>query len=121
MIGNTDWSNTTQHNSKMLDIGQRKFVPVPYDFDYSGFVNAPYAIPYDYLPIKKVTDRLYRGICRSHELTQFVKGDFLGRESQILSTLATYQSTLSSAILKNEAAFNSQITQACQKYNLIGN
>lgn len=135
MIGNTDWSNTSQHNVKMLNTGQGKLIPVPYDFDYSGFVNAPYAIPYDYLPIKKVTERLYRGICRSEELTQFVRADFLGRESQILSTLATYQSTLSSAdyasarsylleffsILKNDGAFNSQVTQACQKYNLIEN
>jgi hypothetical protein len=135
MIGNTDWSNTSQHNVKMLNTGQGKLIPVPYDFDYSGFVNAPYAIPYEYLPIKKVTERLYRGICRSEELTQFVRADFLGRESQILSTLSTYQSTLSSAdyasarsylleffsILKNDGAFNSQVTQACQKHNLIGN
>ncbi len=56
MIGNTDWSNATQHNVRMLDLGKEKFVPVSYDFDNAGFVNAPYAIPYDYLPIENVTE-----------------------------------------------------------------
>ncbi|MBC6367734.1 hypothetical protein [Algoriphagus sp. AK58] len=135
MIGNTDWSNTTQHNVKMLDKGQEKFIPVAYDFDYSGFVNASYAIPYDYLPIKKVTERLYRGICRNEALTQLVKNDFMQSESQILKTLEKYSSFLPNpefesarnylvdffSILKNETEFQAQLAGACQKYELIGN
>ncbi|PZV80972.1 hypothetical protein CLV31_111139 [Algoriphagus aquaeductus] len=135
MIGNTDWSNTSQHNVKMLDTGKGKFIPVPYDFDYSGFVNAPYAVPYDYLPITKVTERLYRGICRNEVLTQLVKSDFLQSESQILATLEKYKSLLPSSefessrnylmdffsILKNETAFQTQLASACQKYNLVEN
>jgi hypothetical protein len=135
MIGNTDWSNTTQHNVKMLDTGQGKLIPVAYDFDYSGLVNAPYAIPYDYLPIKKVTERLYRGICRNEGLTQLVKADFLQRENTILKTLENYRLSLPNSeydlarnylidffsILKNEEEFNSQISKACQNYDLIEN
>jgi hypothetical protein len=135
MIGNTDWSNTTQHNVKMLIKGDGKFIPVAYDFDYSGFVNAPYAIPYDYLPIKKVTERFYRGICRNEVLTQLVKSDFLQSESQILATLEKYSSLLPSSefesarnylmdffsILKNETEFQTQLAGACQKYGLIEN
>lgn len=135
MIGNTDWSNTTQHNVKMLDKGDGKFIPVPYDFDYSGFVNAPYAIPYDYLPIKKVTERLYRGICRSNDLTKFVRADFLAHQSQIFTTLEKYRSLLPSSefessrnylmdffsLLKSETSFQAQIANACQKYGLIEN
>jgi hypothetical protein len=135
MIGNTDWSNTTQHNVKMLIKGDEKYIPVAYDFDYSGFVNAPYAIPYDYLPIKKVTERLYRGICRNETLTQLVKSDFLQRESQILTNLEKSRSLLPNpefesarnylldffSILKNETEFQTQLAGACQKYGLIEN
>lgn len=135
MIGNTDWSNTTQHNVKMLIKGDEKYIPVAYDFDYSGFVNAPYAIPYDYLPIKKVTERLYRGICRNETLTQLVKSDFLQRESQILTNLEKYRSLLPNpefesarnylldffSILKSETSFQAQISNTCQKYGLIEN
>jgi hypothetical protein len=135
MIGNTDWSNTTQHNVKMLDKGDGKFIPVPYDFDYSGFVNAPYAIPYSYLPIKKVTERLYRGICRNEALTQFVKNEFLQSETRIFTTLENYRTFLPKpefeqardflldffSILKNESEFQSQLAGACQAYNLIEN
>jgi hypothetical protein len=43
MIGNTDWSNTSQHNVKILERKEGNRIPVPYDFDLSGFVSAPYA------------------------------------------------------------------------------
>jgi hypothetical protein len=71
MIGNTDWSVPGQHNSKIL---ARKEVEnpelgmiVPYDFDYSGLVNAYYAIPYEPLGLKNVRERRYLGVCRSEE------------------------------------------------------
>ena len=37
--------------------------PIGYDFDYSGLVNAPYAVVDPRLDIKSVRDRLYRGPC----------------------------------------------------------
>ncbi|GMQ26035.1 hypothetical protein Aoki45_27170 [Algoriphagus sp. oki45] len=135
MIGNTDWSNTTQHNVRMLDLKQEeKHVPVPYDFDYAGFVNAPYAVPYDYLPIKSVTERLYRGVCRNPELTQWVKNDFLAKEEQFFLVLEKFKSDLSAPayqkakaylleffeILKNEEAFQSQMISTCQEYKVGG-
>ena len=38
-------------------------VPVPYDFDHSGLVDAPYAVPQEALKLRSVTQRLYRGYC----------------------------------------------------------
>lgn len=62
MIGNTDWSVGNSHNLKLLKVPElTRLVPVPYDFDYAGLVNAVYATPFHTLPIKRVTDRLYRG------------------------------------------------------------
>ena len=39
-------------------------VPIPYDFDATGIVNPPYALPAAGLSIRNVRVRLYRGQCR---------------------------------------------------------
>jgi hypothetical protein len=38
-------------------------VTIPYDFDHSGIVNAPYAHPPEELLLKSVSERRYRGYC----------------------------------------------------------
>ena len=70
MIGNTDWAVPVNHNTKLIyslkDSLLRPLV-VPYDFDYSGFVNTEYAVPDDRLGIENVQQRLYRGYARTME------------------------------------------------------
>jgi len=67
-IGNTDWSATAGpkgtvccHNIVPYQRADGTLVPVPYDFDSSGIVNPPYALPDQRLRIPNVRDRLYRG------------------------------------------------------------
>jgi hypothetical protein len=71
MVGNADWSIPNQHNCKILLEAnaqtQSLGIPVPYDFDYTGMVNASYAIPNETSQIKSVTQRIYTGTCRSKE------------------------------------------------------
>jgi len=43
MIGNTDFSTAYQHNQKLL-FKDLKTIPLPYDFDMSGLVDASYAV-----------------------------------------------------------------------------
>lgn len=70
MIGNTDWSMRAGpagegccHNSRLLTrVAGGAFVPVPYDFDYSGLVNAPYAVTPD--GKGDVLKRRYQGYCK---------------------------------------------------------
>ena len=74
MIGNSDYSIAGRHNVKLirrLDPIKPLPVPVPYDFDYSGIVNASYAIPGENLGLLSVTERYYLGPCRDdhHYLT----------------------------------------------------
>lgn len=66
MIGNTDWSVSGLHNVELIatDLG---YVPVAYDFDFSGAVNTRYATVDPSLPIRRVRDRLYRGYCMPNE------------------------------------------------------
>jgi hypothetical protein len=65
MIGNTDFSIFALHNVRIVQDRARHLYPVPYDFDLSGFVHAPYAIPDPRIGIRSVLDRLYRGPCRT--------------------------------------------------------
>jgi len=70
MIGNSDYSVTGRHNIKILGLpgfGTEGYTPVPYDFDYSGLVNASYAIPGPDLGISSVRQRYYMGPCRDDE------------------------------------------------------
>jgi hypothetical protein len=69
MIGNPDFSVTGRHNIKILGMpgfGSEGYTVVPYDFDYSGFVNAAYAVPGENLGISSVRERYYLGLCRSN-------------------------------------------------------
>jgi hypothetical protein len=66
MVGNTDWSVPVMHNIKLfkqLTFLKEYPIAIPYDFDYSGMVNAFYAIPDEKLGIKTVRERKYRGYC----------------------------------------------------------
>jgi len=64
LIGNTDWSVQYLQNIKLLKTeSSTQLITVPYDFDHSGIVNAPYAQPAEELLMKSVQERRYRGYC----------------------------------------------------------
>ncbi len=65
MIGNLDWSIPNRHNIKIV-IDKKGGLPygIPYDFDHSGLVNAPYANPPADMNIQSVRTRIFRGLCR---------------------------------------------------------
>lgn len=64
LIGNTDWSVEFQQNIKLIakDSVSIPFT-VPYDFDNSGIVSAPYGKPAEELELASVNERRYRGYC----------------------------------------------------------
>ncbi len=64
MVGNTDYSIYSQHNVVNFAPQGANLIPVPYDFDWTGFVDAPYARPDPSLDIRNVRQRVYRGLCR---------------------------------------------------------
>ena len=68
LIGNTDWAVSTLHNIKLFKTDTAKpAYAIPYDFDWSGVVNTFYARPLPRFEIESVSDRLFRGYCRSTE------------------------------------------------------
>jgi hypothetical protein len=64
MIGNTDWSAIFGHNIVLIRDAAGRATAVPYDFDFSGLVDAEYASVAPELPIRHVRQRWFRGVCR---------------------------------------------------------
>jgi hypothetical protein len=91
MIGNTDWSVPIMHNVMLF--AQPPPAPatdiqiVPYDFDYSGLVNADYAVPFESLPIKAVRERLYMAVCRSEETFTEAIGEFIEKKDEFYKVI----------------------------------
>jgi hypothetical protein len=71
MISNYDWSMRAApqgeeccHNGRLLAAAPGSLLtPVPYDFDFSGLIDAPYADPPEGVPVVNVRQRNYRGYC----------------------------------------------------------
>ncbi|MBC7767623.1 MAG: hypothetical protein H7124_02445 [Phycisphaerales bacterium] len=137
MIGNLDWDMVTGHagdecchNSKLVAVSaesRENVVPVPYDFDYSGFVNAPYAIPPESLNVANVRTRLYRGLCRHNEQAPAAAERIRGRRDAIYAVIdgetrlndATRRSARRYieeffAVLDDPERFQRQIIQRCR-------
>jgi len=73
-IGNTDFSPVQTapdedccHNQVLFVREGELSYSVPYDFDQSGFVDAPHAFPNPRFRLKSVHERLYRGRCVNNE------------------------------------------------------
>lgn len=77
MMGNTDWSIPGLHNIKLVmpEKGGAP-TPVPYDFDMSGIIDTRYSEPPPILNISSVTERVFRGFCRSPEEFQKAFAEF---------------------------------------------
>jgi hypothetical protein len=75
MIANTDWSlyateearEGRYHNTWFVGLPWGPVMPVPYDFDFSGLVNARYAEPAPVTGLRSVRQRRFWGVCRPPE------------------------------------------------------
>ena len=92
MIGNTDYSILLLHNVIMLDDARGIRYTVPYDFDFSGLVNAHYALPAPDLKLASVKERLYRGPCKTEAEVQEALKPFLEKQAELLALPASLTS-----------------------------
>lgn len=90
MIGNTDFSQAYQHNIKVVYI-DKNMIPIPFDFDMSGFVNCSYAVVSEIkgesMAMNSVTDRKYRGFSRDQVLYEEVRQEFINNKQKLISIL----------------------------------
>ena len=89
MIGNLDWSMRAGpagegccHNSRLLS-GRPALVPVAYDFDYSGLVDAPYAVPPEQIRVRNVRQRQYMGYCRHNGAVLAAAAEFRAKRPSL--------------------------------------
>lgn len=96
MLANHDWSmragpagDNCCHNAKLIGAaGPGKTTPIPYDFDFSGFVNAPYALPPDQLRLSSVRERKYRGYCLHNADVAEAAREFRSKQAAMDAELA---------------------------------
>jgi hypothetical protein len=62
-IGNLDFSFNGLHNTELLGTMDGRILPVAYDFDYAGAVNASYAVPPPNYNVPNVRTRKFLGYC----------------------------------------------------------
>lgn len=101
MIGNTDFSVAYQHNGKLLYNAEKKFIPLPYDFDMTGWVDPSYGFGNPTLNLSSLTERQYRGFKRDTELMNEIRDQFLTKKEQIISIVNSMKSEFD-----NESAFD---------------
>lgn len=84
MIGNYDWAVPNQHNVlviRPLDANPNQMdIAIPHDFDWTGIVNASYAIPAEIIGTENVRERIFFGVCRTREVFNNDLDLFLARK-----------------------------------------
>ena len=95
MIGNTDWRFKTGHNMKYIKSLKEvttKVTAVPYDFDFSGFVDAYYSFPQEWTSLKDVRSREYLGYCRERNNDYlYAINLFLNKKEEIMGTIQMFE------------------------------
>lgn len=128
MISNSDWSAVQQHNVKVLQLKSGGYIPLPYDFDMSGVVNAPYGQVSELVGTSNVRERVYRGFCRNPELFEYMQKEYLQLEPSIKTVVGGFEGQLNVkeingltkyldeffAVLKSDKIFKEEIVQKCR-------
>ncbi len=91
MVGNADWSPKILRNVKLLKPkdGSPYFL-VPYDFDYTGFVNAVYVSVPPHLGVDDIRDRVYLGFPHSSEELAKTFEQFESNREQLFATIDNF-------------------------------
>jgi hypothetical protein len=90
LIGNTDWSEVKGHNVQIVEspVGA---VAVPYDFDFSGLVDAPYASPDPEIGIRSVRERRYQGWCRQPGIAEAIVAEFRAAREETMALIDGFE------------------------------
>ncbi len=98
LIGNTDFSpiakpeyNECCHNYVLFSNDKNLLVAIPYDFDQSGLVSAPYALPGHQFEIRNVRQRVYRGRCQNNEQIEDSIDRFKAVRNNIFALIETQE------------------------------
>lgn len=92
LIGNEDYSISSYKNIEWIqEKTSGKLIPIPYDFDFSGFVNPSYAKAPVNHGLKSMTDRKYLGLPASNELLKQNINTFVAKKKALVQLVRTNQ------------------------------
>ena len=90
LIGNTDFSSAHQHNGKLL-FYEKKIIPIPYDFDLTGWVKPKYGLGITNRLGYSFEERNYIGFKREKSIYSKVRNHYLTLKEKILKTVELYE------------------------------
>ena len=118
----------------ILKMQNNDLIPLPFDFDYAGIINTPYATPSAQLPIIEVRQRFFKGSC--HTINHFDQTIelFNARKASIMTLLENadfldkkYRRTSENyvdefyRIINNPEKFAKYLNRSCEHANTVPN
>jgi hypothetical protein len=112
LIGNTDFSpivgssgESCCHNHRLFGVENEQVWSIPYDFDQSGLVDAPYAGPNEKFQLRSVRQRLYRGRCVNNDQIPATIAAYVAKREEILKVFEEVNVVASSRTIKDMRRF----------------
>lgn len=91
-VGNTDWAVSTLHNIKLFRASDSaRPYAIPYDFDWCGVINTVYSRPLPRFELESVTDRLFRGYCRTRDDLEVQFNYFRDKKAEIFQLYENFE------------------------------
>ena len=90
LIGNGDYSTAIVHNLKVYGTPGSGLIPVGYDFDFSGWVGAPYALMETEEGLQNIFEPAYQGFALNDELMRGVADHFLDKEKAVVGLINAF-------------------------------
>jgi len=88
LISNGDWSMYMVRNLKVVRrAADGKLIPIGYDFDFSGFVGAPYASPTSEIGQQSIYQRIYQGYVHPDSAMRSVAQQFKDKRREVMSLI----------------------------------
>jgi hypothetical protein len=91
LFSNGDFSMPLARNMKVVEMPDGKMVPVGYDFDFSGWVGAPYASPTSDIGQQSIYQRIYQGYAQPDDVMRKVANHFRDNRREVLDLIANFQ------------------------------
>ena len=93
MVANTDWDLVMARNVKFIKQPfSEEVLAIPYDFDFSGLVNAPYAIPGPNIGLASLTARVFKGPRETEAVVRATIAHYQAKKSDLLRVIDELES-----------------------------
>lgn len=103
LVGNLDYDLHMKRNVELIKMADGTYIPVPYDFDFSVLVGAPYLRPNSDLGQTKSMERIYVGQARGADDVKNTITYFKTKRNTLLATIRSFP------YLKKQARFEMEL------------